>query len=94
MSGSCNVPDFAQCSHAAQAAEDAADSAVRKVFAILGVDLDDPKQVEEFREDLRFGAKLRKLAEHSVLAFFGAVATAFAAAVWVVVTNYVHIGKP
>ena len=32
-----------------------ADKSVKKVFAILGVDIDDPQQVEEFREDLRFG---------------------------------------
>lgn len=30
----------------------AADHAVKKVFAILGVDIDKPESVEEFREDL------------------------------------------
>ncbi len=30
-------------------AEQAADHAVRKVFAILGVDIDKPESVEEFR---------------------------------------------
>ena len=33
--------------------QDAADRAVKKVFAILGVDVDKPESVEEFREDLR-----------------------------------------
>ena len=39
------------CPHAAEAA----DTAVKKVFAILGVDVDVPKEVEQFRENLRFG---------------------------------------
>lgn len=56
--------------------------AIKDVFAILGVNVDDPKQVEEFREDLRFGGKLRKVADHSLLALFGVIAAAFAAAVW------------
>jgi hypothetical protein len=33
---------------------------VKKVFAILGVDIDRPESVEEFREDLRFGKRMRK----------------------------------
>ena len=56
-------------------ADRVADTAVKKVFAILGVNVDNPESVEEFRADLRFGKKLRKLADHSVLAAAGAVAT-------------------
>ena len=37
------------CPHVAEAA----DTAVKKVFAILGVDVDVPKEVEQFRENLR-----------------------------------------
>ena len=62
--------------------EDAAEHAVKRVFAILGVDIERPESVEEFREDLRFGKRLRKVADHGTLAFFGVVAAAFAAAVW------------
>ena len=51
--------------------QEAADRAVKKVFAILGVDVDKPESVEEFREDLRFGRKLRKLADKSLFAFWG-----------------------
>lgn len=40
-----------------------ADLAVKKVFAILGVDIDKPESVEAFREDLRFGKNLRKNVE-------------------------------
>lgn len=47
------------CPQVQQAAEDA----VRKVFAILGIDVDVPKEVEEFRENLRFGASMRRAAD-------------------------------
>jgi len=63
--------------------QDAADRAVKKVFAILGVDIDRPESVEEFREDLRFGKKLRKIADHSTLAFVGVVAVGFASLLWI-----------
>lgn len=49
----------------------ASEASVRKVFAILGVDIDEPAQVESFRDDLRFGRRLRKAADHSWLAFVG-----------------------
>jgi len=64
------------------ACQEAADRAVRKVFAILGVDVDKPESVEEFRADLRFGKKLRKAADHSVLVFIGVVVVAMGAAIW------------
>lgn len=62
--------------------EDAAERAVQKVFAILGVDINRPESVEEFREDLRFGKRLRRVSNHGLLAFFGVIATAIAAALW------------
>ncbi len=64
------------------ACQEAADRAVKKVFAILGVDIDKPESVEEFREDLRFGKKLRKAADHGFLALMGVLAAAMAAAAW------------
>jgi hypothetical protein len=65
-----------------RASEEAANRAVKKVFAILGVDIDKPESVEEFREDLRFGKKLRRVSDHSLLALFGIVVAGLAAAVW------------
>lgn len=59
-----------------------ADQSVKKVFAILGVDIDDPQQVEEFREDLRFGKRLRKYSDYGTMAVVAAVFVAIAAAVW------------
>ncbi len=73
-------------------AADAADRAVKKVFAILGVDIDNPKDVEEFREDLRFGAKMRKIADHGLLALFGVIAAGLAAAVWAGITSKINGG--
>ena len=58
--------------------ERAADKAVKKVFAVLGVDINKPESVEEFREDLRFGKKLRKLADHGVFVLVALLFTGFA----------------
>lgn len=58
------------CKFANQAAEDA----VHKTFAILGVNIDDPKQVSAFQDDLRFNSKLRRYMDHGpVVAFFAGV---------------------
>ncbi len=60
----------------------AADRAVKKVFAILGVDVDKPESVEEFREDLRFGKRMRRAADHGLLALVGLVVIGLGAAMW------------
>lgn len=73
-------------------ASEIADKAVKKTFAILGVDIDDPKSIEEFREDLRFGKRLRKAADHGFLAFAGAIAAAVAAAIWIGATHVLRGG--
>ena len=62
---------------------DAADLAVKKVFAILGVDVDKPESVEEFRADLRFGKKMRRLADHGTMALIGAMFLGLGALAWV-----------
>ena len=62
--------------------QEAADRAVKKVFAILGVDVDKPESVEEFREDLRFGKRMRRAADHGLLALVGLVVIGLGAAVW------------
>lgn len=69
--------------HACPESMEAADAAVKKVFAILGVDIDKPESVEEFREDLRFGKRLRKASHHGTLVFIAAVISALAYASWV-----------
>ena len=62
--------------------QEAADRAVKKVFAILGVDVDKPESVEEFREDLRFGKRMRRAADHGLLALVGLMVIGLGAAVW------------
>lgn len=62
--------------------EAAADLAVKKVFYLLGVDVEDAASVEAFREDLRFGRKLRTLANHSVVGAAGIIAVGLMAALW------------
>jgi hypothetical protein len=69
---------IAQCPHAQASAE----LAVKKVFAILGVNVDEPKEVEAFRDNLRFGAKLRRAADKGFLTFVGLVVVGLAAALW------------
>ena len=78
----CDAQSVRDCKYADDVSRDAAAKAVRDVFAILGVDIDDPASVEDFREDLRFGRKLRKRADYGVLAVIGCVAVALAAALW------------
>ena len=73
----CSLPPE-HCPHVAEAA----DTAVKKVFAILGVDVDVPKEVEQFRENLRFGANMRRAADKGMLAIIGAIAVGCLAALW------------
>lgn len=53
---------------------DAADLAVKKVFFLLGVDVENAESVEDFREDLRFGRRLRKLANNGMAGIVGLLA--------------------
>lgn len=50
-------------------ADDAAERAVKKVFAILGVDIEKPESVAEFQADLRFGKSMRNVAGKGTVAF-------------------------
>lgn len=72
------TPSPEYCPHV----KEAADEAVKKVFAILGVDIDVPKEVEEFRENLRFGASMRRAADKGILTVIGVLVTAMLAALW------------
>lgn len=75
-----------------EAHESSADAAVRKVFAILGVDISKPESVEEFREDLRFGRKLRKAADHGFLAMIGLIVMALGVALWAGIASKISGG--
>ena len=71
----CSDSKEAFCTIGERVSEESADKAVKKVFAILGVDINKPESVEEFREDLRFGKKLRKLADHGTFAIIALLFT-------------------
>ncbi len=51
-----------------QYAEDAADRAVEKTFARLGVDVNNPSELKKFQESLRFGEKLLNMADKGMIA--------------------------
>lgn len=77
---------ISECPHAA----DSAERAVKKVFAILGVDIESPREVEEFRQNLRFGASMRRATDRGVLAIAGAIGVAILAAIWAGIVQAVH----
>ena len=63
-------------------AQEIADQAVKRVFAILGVDIDDPEKVLEFQMDLRFGRSMRRATDKGVVAVVCIVAVGLAGALW------------
>lgn len=83
-----------QLSHIAKlVAEESSDKAVRKVFAILGVNIDEPKEVEEFREDLRFGRRLRRATDKGFFSVAGLLAVGAALASWEGMKHILHLTK-
>lgn len=70
------------CKYAKAAADAAADSAVKKTFAIMGVDVDDPEKVEDFRMDLRFGRSMRKAANRGMLAAVAVITSGILMLMW------------
>lgn len=78
----------AHCPHVAEAA----DAAVKRVFALLGVDVDVPKEVVQFQENLRFGATMRRAADKGLMAAIGAIAVATMAAIGAGVVSFIWKG--
>lgn len=75
---------------AREAGREAAEKAVREVFALIGVDVDRPEQVEAFREDLRLAKNLRQAIGHGFLALIAALATAGGTAAWMLLSPPQH----
>lgn len=67
--------------------DESVDKAVKKTFSILGVDIEDPSNVEEFRKDLRFSGRMREFMDKSMLAFVTGIGVALAAALWAAMTG-------
>ncbi len=83
-------PGCEQQTSACPNAQVVADAAVKKVFAILGVDIDEPKDVAEFQDDLRFGRKLRRNTDRGIVAVWVIVATGMASALWAGITGQIR----
>jgi hypothetical protein len=85
----CNVNEKEVCVYAQRAA----DNAVKKTFAILGVDIEEPEQVKQFQQDLRFGSFLRRAAEKGVLALIVSAFTAIGVLILIGLKAYFDGGK-
>ena len=72
-----------------QKPEEAATRAVKHVFEILGIDVDNPKQVENFRRGLRFGEDMYLYSKRAKLAVLFSMISLATAAIW-----YSLWGKP
>ena len=70
-------PDRRTCPHGDC---NAADQAVKKTFAILGVDIDSPNQVRKFQEGISFGQALHKYTNKGIMAMVVVFSTAGAVA--------------
>ena len=86
----CDITDEEKCKYASQAAKEA----VQETFAILGVDINNPKEVEEFRKSLRFGDDLRKAADKGKITLVIAATGMASAAVWASFVSKVKTGAP
>ena len=72
---------FGLCPHF-HAHENTADHAVKKTFAILGVNIDDPVSVSDFQQDLIFGKKIRRASDHGQMVMVAAIVSGLAYAIW------------
>jgi len=79
MAEQCPTPDRRK---SCDLADKAAQVAVKETFAIMGVDVDNPHDVEDFRRGLRFGNDMRKMADKGKIALFLFVISAIAGAFW------------
>ena len=59
-----------------QTVDEAMDRAVHRVFSDLGVDVDDPADLQRFRDNQQFGGVFRQAVEKSFYAVLAAIAGA------------------
>lgn len=72
-------------------AEKSMDGAVTLAFRHLGVDVEDPKDLERFRSDLRFGGVFRDATERGFRAVIAAIFGAIGVSVWMVFKDHIDI---
>jgi len=54
-------------------AHQAVDMAVKKAFAYMGVDVNDPQQIQNFRDDITFGGLIKDAAKKSFYAMLATI---------------------
>lgn len=62
------------------------------VFATIGVDVENPESIEQFREDLRFGKKLRRASDHGLLALIGMIVLGLGSVLWAGIVSKIGSG--
>lgn len=68
--------------HKEMLVERAAKLAVKQAFTHLGVDVDDPKDLQQFRDDLRFGGVFRHAATKGFFAVLAAIFGGIGLSLW------------
>lgn len=66
-----------------------ANQAVKKTFAIMGVNIDNPKDVEDFRKDIRFAGELRSNANKGLGALIISIIGIIVAGIATAVIHYI-----
>ena len=74
-------------------AHQAADRAVEKTFAILGVDIKNPREIEDFRKDLRLANYMRRWLEKGIMATAGVIVVAACAALVIGIQTKLGMAK-
>lgn len=64
--------------------DDTANKAVKIAFSHLGVDVDDPTELQNFRDDLRFGGVFRQAVSRSFMAVIAAIFGGIGFSLWLV----------
>lgn len=72
-------------------AERAVGLAVTQAFGHLGVDVEDPKDLERFRDDLRFGGLFRSAASRGFSAVVATVCGGIGVSVWLAFKDHLDI---
>lgn len=86
-------PTDLRCRLAEDAADAASDAAVKKTFAILGVDVDDPAEVENFRRGLRVGQTLQRAFDKGAVVAVSLIVAALIGALWLGIVERLRRGE-
>jgi len=85
----CPVGKDGHCS----AADEAAKKAVCEVFAILGVNIHEPKEVQQFQDDLRFNRRIKNITDKGILVIVATSITLIVSFLAKLIWTSITIGK-